>query len=113
MINPGTLPVDGASEDVAAANLSAFLAAVRARAGEMTDHVAGFGGEPVRVPEADRDGRYGWDLPYPGGPVVRLLMPGAPLALVRDASAAAPCVYVAGDPWWWDNAVAMAIPRTR
>ena len=60
VINPGTLPVDDAREDLAAANLAVFLTAVGERGGQLA-------GEPVRDPAADRDGRFGWDLPRPDG----------------------------------------------
>jgi hypothetical protein len=111
VINPGTLPAEGPREDLATANLTAFLAAARARAAELDEvpirhRVAELTGEPVRDQAADRDGRLGWDLPYSDGRVVRLLMPGVELGLVRDdLTAAAPCLYVNGEPWWWNDAV--------
>jgi hypothetical protein len=37
MIDPGTPPVEGAREDLAAANLEAFLKAVRERGGPLAD----------------------------------------------------------------------------
>jgi hypothetical protein len=37
-----------------------FLGNVRERGGQLD-------GEPVRDPAADRDGRFGWDLPMVGG----------------------------------------------
>jgi len=111
VINPGTLPVAEAREDLAAANLAVFLAAVRDRAAELDEvpiryRVAGLAGDAVRDPAADRDGRFGWDLPYSDGRIVRLLMPGAELGLVRDdRTAVAPCLNVNGEPWWWNDAV--------
>ncbi len=107
MINPGTLPVDDAHEELAAANLETFLAAVAERGGQLA-------GEPVRNRAADRDGRYAWDLPMPGEAVVRLLMPGAELARVRDdLSARAPCLIVGTDAWWWNDAVGQVVGRCR
>jgi hypothetical protein len=112
MINPGTQPIEAAREDLAVANLDAFLTAVRARAAAMEQapfrhRAAGLDGDPVRDPAADRDGRFGWDLPLSDGRVVRVLMPGAELNALRDdVSAAAPCLYVNGTAWWWNDAVA-------
>ncbi|MBM2618390.1 hypothetical protein JIG36_22785 [Actinoplanes sp. LDG1-06] len=111
MINPGTEPVVEAREELAVANLEAFLADVRRRAAVMDEvpirrRVAGLDGEPVRDPGADRDGRFGWDLPMSDGRVVRLLMPGAELTALRDdITAQAPCLYVNGAAWWWAGAV--------
>jgi hypothetical protein len=89
MINPGTQPVEAAREDLAVANLDAFLIAVRARAAEMDQapyrrRTAGLDGNPVRDPAADRDGRFGWDLPLSDGQVVPVLIPGAELKALRD-----------------------------
>jgi hypothetical protein len=111
MINPGTAPIEQAGEDLAATALSAFLAAVHARAAEMDQvpimaRTAGLAGDPVRDPGADRDGRFGWNLPFSDGRVVRLLMPGVALTLIRDdITATAPCLYVNGHAWWWNDAV--------
>ncbi len=113
MINPGTAALDDAREDVATANLEAFLAAVRQRADRMGGgpvvRTADLTGEAVRDPAADRDGRYGWDLPVSDGHVLRLLMPGADLTRVRDdITAEAPCLYLNGNACWWNDAVARA-----
>jgi hypothetical protein len=107
MINPGSLPVDGAREELAAANLDVFLAAAR-------DRGAQFAGDPVRDPAADRDGRYGWDLPMVDGSMVRLLMPGAELIRVRDdLTAQAPVLYVNGGAWWWNDAMGLLASTAR
>ncbi len=113
MINPGTRPLDDARADLAAANLGAFVDAVRQRADRMGGgpviRTAGLAGEPVRDPAADRDGRYGWDLPLTDGRALRLLMPGADLTRVRDdITAEAPCLYLNGNACWWNDAVARA-----
>jgi hypothetical protein len=111
MINPGTQPIAQASEDLAAAALQELLAAVRARIADLGEvpiltRVAAIAGDPVRDPAADRDGRYGWDLPYSDGRVVRLLIPGVPLPQIRDdITAEAPCVYINGGAWWWPAAI--------
>jgi hypothetical protein len=111
MINPGTAPVEGADEQAAAANLAVFLDAVRARVAGMGGppavRVSDLTGEPVRDPAADRDGRFGWDLPFSDGTLLRLLMPGADVSRLRDdLTAEAPCLYVNGNAYWWDAAVA-------
>ncbi|GAB1645352.1 hypothetical protein KRMM14A1259_57750 [Krasilnikovia sp. MM14-A1259] len=41
-------------------------------------------GEAVRDPAADRNGRYGWDVPAADGTVVRMLMSGVELTRLRD-----------------------------
>ncbi|MCY1139925.1 hypothetical protein OWR29_18130 [Actinoplanes sp. Pm04-4] len=111
MINPGTAPIEGARLDLAEANLEVFLTEVSRRAAEMDEvpvrrRVAHLAGDPVRDPQADRDGRFGWDLPLSDGRVVRLLMPGADLAALRDdITAQAPCLYVNGIACWWTGAV--------
>ena len=110
MINPGTAPVDDAREDLAVTNLEVFLAEVRQRApqmggGPVVRH-AELAGDPVRDPAADRDGRFGWDLPMSDGRSIRLLMPGAALPLLRDdVTAGSPCLYVNGNACWWNDAV--------
>ncbi|GAB1692606.1 hypothetical protein [Krasilnikovia sp. M28-CT-15] len=94
MINPGTAPLDDTREDLAAANVEVLLAAARDRGAAL--------GEPVRNPAADRDGRYGWDVPAADGMVVRLLMPGVLMPgveLIRlqaDMSSRSPCLLLRG-----------------
>ncbi|MEU7906355.1 hypothetical protein [Actinoplanes sp. NPDC049118] len=106
MINPGSAPLDDTSEELAAANVEVLLAAARERGAVL--------GEPVRDPAADRDGRYGWDLPAADGTVVRLLMPGVELTRIRDdISAQAPCLYLNGGAWWWPDAVGLLASRVR
>jgi hypothetical protein len=113
VINPGTAPVDGASEASAVANLAVFLTAVGQLATEMDEvsihsRSARLDRDPARDPAADRDGRFGWDLHFSDGHTVRLLMPGTDLSAVRDdITAQAPCLYINGNAWWWKDAVAM------
>ncbi|MEV4705483.1 hypothetical protein [Actinoplanes sp. NPDC049316] len=113
VINPGTAPVENASEELAVAALAVFLDEVGKRAAEMNAtplkrREASLAGDPARDPGADRDGRFGWDLPLSDGRVVRLLMPGLRVELMRDdITAAAPCLYVNGTAWWWTTAVGM------
>ncbi|WP_203841817.1 hypothetical protein [Winogradskya humida] len=111
MINPGTQPVEGAREKLAATALAAFLTAVRERAAELEQvpirhRVAGVDGEPVRTPATDRDGRFGWDVPISDSTTVPILIPGVEVARMRDdMSAHAPCLYVDGIPAWWGTAI--------
>jgi hypothetical protein len=104
MINPGSQPIEGATEQQAEASLAAFIDAA-------TERGLGLADEPERTPDVDEGGRYGWTLRLAGGEVVRVLMPGVDLALIRDdLSAEAPCVKVNGDWWWWNGAVDAAVP---
>ena len=97
MVNPGTLPVEGATEAAAAANMSALIEGVAERGDWLT-------GEVVRDEQADRDGRFGYLLPSVAGTTVRVLMPGIDLSRLTGAqrlSATAPCLYINDTPWWW------------
>ncbi|RZU46583.1 hypothetical protein EV385_6658 [Krasilnikovia cinnamomea] len=112
IINPGTQPVPDAREDLAAAALETFLAAVRERAAELEQapiryREARIDGEPVRVSEADQEGRFAWDVPFSDGRRVRLLIPGVELAAMQGLSAAAPCLWVGGEAVWWSDAVGL------
>lgn len=72
----------------------------------IRQRVAGIDGGPVRKPDADRDGWFGWVLPISDGTTVQIRIPGVELARMRDdLSAAAPCLYVNDNPWGWDAAV--------
>lgn len=110
MINPGTVPLEQASEDLAVTNLDTFLTEVSERAAVLDEvpirrRIAHLNGTPVRDSTADRDGRFGWNLPFSDGRTVPVLMPGVPLTALRDIGASAPCLYINGSSWWWDNAV--------
>ena len=107
MINPGSQPVDGAREDLAAANLDIFLTAVRDRRGDA------LAGDPVREPGVDRDGRYGWKVPTSDGLVITVLMPGAELERVRALGATAPVLYLNDNPAWWNDAVGLLAATAR
>ena len=111
VINPGALHVEGAREELAAANLRPFVDAVRERALLERD-VRGSGGEvgePVRDLALDRDGRFGWRLPV-NGVEVSILMPGVELARLRELGASAPCLQINGSWTWWNAAVSAAVP---
>ncbi|GIG75185.1 hypothetical protein Pfl04_35890 [Planosporangium flavigriseum] len=70
-------------------------------------------GDPVRDPQTDRDGRYGYLLPVADGSTVSVLMPGVELQRVRDdLTATAPCLYVSNEAWWWPSAVIQAASAT-
>jgi len=113
MINPGSRPVEGASDAHAEANMRLFADAVRAGAevGREVRPVAAVG-EPVRDESLDVDGRFGWVLPI-GEQRVQVLMPGVEIATVRGLTAEAPCLRVNGEWVWWQSAAGMAIPATR
>ena len=38
----------------------------------------------MRVAEADRDGRFAWEVPFSYGTSVPVLVPGVPLGQLRD-----------------------------
>lgn len=91
-INPGSGPVENASEAEAVESMRVFAAEV--------------GIDPVRAPELDIDGRFGWRFGD-----VEVLMPGVPVVAVRDdMRASAPCIRVGGSWWWWRDAVGQARP---
>lgn len=94
VINPGVLPVEGAREELAAANLGTFVDAVRERARRPRFGRRGRGA--VRDFELDRDGRFGWKLPV-NGVEVSILMPGVELVRLRDLGAGVPCLQVNGN----------------
>jgi hypothetical protein len=112
MINPGSRPVEGATFAQAEANMRAFVEAIRegAEGARQVRPVPGIG-EPVRDESMDT-GRYGWVVPI-GEHDVRVLMPGADLAVVRALGATAPCLKINGEWAWWVSAARAAIPATR
>lgn len=113
VIIPGTLPVEGATLALAAANMLAFADAVRGQAvleGEVRGYTPDVG-ESIRDEVADHPeaGRFAWVLPV-NGRDQRILMPGADLAALKGLSASAPCLQVNGSWWWWNDAVTSAVP---
>lgn len=109
---PGTAPVAGASLANADANITAFKEAVAAivAADEIVVE------DPERDPDHDDPdaGRYGYILSSADGASVHILMPGAPLDLVRDRFGDdAPCLIVNGNYWWWPSAVTIAAGALR
>ncbi|GAB7053232.1 hypothetical protein [Catenuloplanes indicus] len=119
VINPGTDPVEGATEEAAAVVLAAFVKAVQ-------EHGAVLAGEPVRSPDLDvhvlhggsepsADGRFGWTLTGTNGVEVPVRIPGAPLdivigrdALARGEGSTSPMLYVHGHATWWTYAITRA-----
>jgi hypothetical protein len=100
-INPGSGPVEGGTERAAATAVPVFVAAVSERGGTFT-------GDPVRAPELDADGRFGWRLPTAAGEV-EVLMPGVEVTVLRDVSSArTPCLRVDGEWSWWNGAAMLA-----
>lgn len=104
MINPGSEPVENATEEHAAANMVEFVAEFQERGGHLA-------GDPIRTTDLDEGGRFGWLLPLVGGGASEILMPGVELTRLRDdLTAQAPCVRVNGLMWWWRDAVGSAVP---
>ncbi|WP_097328862.1 competence protein CoiA family protein [Paractinoplanes atraurantiacus] len=111
LIIPGMQAVEAGALELAAANMAVFVEAVRDRARIESD-VRGYTpevGHPVRDAAADIDGRFGWVLPVNGRDQV-ILMPGVELVRLRDTEVSAPCLFVNGSAWWWNDAVSMAVP---
>ncbi|MEV0611160.1 hypothetical protein AB0I61_32920 [Polymorphospora rubra] len=98
MINPGEGAVADATVEVAEDTIADFVAAVAERGGQLA-------GAPVRDPEHDGDGRYGYTLVGVNGRIVRTRIPGAPAASLLGLSSQVPCVYVDDLAWWWRDAV--------
>ena len=96
-INPGSGEAPSGTPEQAELNVKTFLTEVAERGATIT-------GTPARVPDADQLGRYAFDLPGATA-AVRILMPGVAVEAIRDdMRASAPCVFVNGAPWWWNDA---------
>lgn len=97
IINPGTEPVAGATEENAAANMEAFAADLRERGMEVT--------AIERHPSNDRgSGRFGFELVFADGTGTEIDMPGLSLDQVRflgGNSRSFPRLYVDGSSWLW------------
>lgn len=97
IINPGTGHVSGARLKDAWASVRAFRRELSPRMGCRL--------LLIRDPIEDEDGRYGFILSH-GGRDCRVLMPGRPLADVKNEwLAAAPRLYIDGSSWWWKWAI--------
>jgi hypothetical protein len=99
IINPGTGPVEGATEENARANMDAFCADLR-----ENDIIAT---TISRFPDLDSAGRFGYRLGTGDARVLEVEMPGLPLDQVRyvDSDTQSiwdfPRLYVDGDSWVW------------
>lgn len=109
IINPGSGPVDGASETEAQANIQVFVADL---------HLEGV--NAVRLPDRDRDGRFGfllWREVAGIGRYVTVDMPGIPLEQVRWRTGLDPWqfprLYVADSSWLWKFALTAAGGRLK
>lgn len=114
MITPAFGPVEGATAEVAAANMVAFIADVREHAA-LNGQVRGYTpsiGEPVRRESLDADGRYGWAVDV-NGQEVTVLMPGVEESLLRGLADTVPALKVGGEWSWWAGAVQSAVPLPR
>ncbi|MEV0732293.1 hypothetical protein [Polymorphospora sp. NPDC050346] len=105
MINPGERPVPDATVEESKSTIIEFAEAVARRGG----HLAGV---PVRDPDDDGGGRYGYRLAGANGQTVRIRIPGIPTARLVGLAAEVPCVYVEGWAWWWRDAVTQAAAAT-
>lgn len=95
LTNPGSGPVENASEDNALENIKHYI----------TDcHLEGV--EYTRIPQNDRDGRFGF-LIFKGTRCHEINMPGVPLHQVRYMQQADqnpfhfPRLYIDGSSWLW------------
>ncbi len=104
IINPGTGPVDGSSEDEARKNMEVFVEELRNRG----NNVVGF--ERASNVEPD-DGRYDYGVHIADGRTVEIEMPGLPLEEVRFTGEDDqnpwhyPRLYVDGSSWLWKFAL--------
>lgn len=104
IINPGSGPVDDASEAEAQANIQVFVADL-----DLEDV------NTVRLPDRDKDGRFGfllWREVAGVGRCVTVDMPGIPLEQVRWRTGLDPWqfprLYVADSSWLWKFALTAA-----
>lgn len=104
IMNPGSGPVQGATEEHAAYNMGVFTVEVMQRRGH--DVVPG----AERRPDLDDEGRFGWALIF-GDETYEIEMPGLPLADVRYMGLEGqnilgfPRLYVNGSSWIWKYAL--------
>jgi hypothetical protein len=96
-INPGTGPVEGATEANATANVEAFINGLGLESGAVTAE---------RQPSEDSNGRFGYLLRYQGRDCA-VEMPGLPLEEVEFLGGPDqnpwdyPRLYVDGNSWLW------------
>lgn len=102
-INPGSGPVQGATQEQAEANMRQFAADLHERGHARVTY--------DRKPEADydlgfNDGRFCWIVAADGGELVEVQMPGLPLDRVRWLGSEQdiwqfPRLYVDDGSWIW------------
>ena len=109
VINPGSGPVDGATEEHAAINITVFGDDLR-RAGLGVDGC-------TRIPDADYgDGRYAFALAMTDGRTIEIQMPGLPVDRVRFVDNEHqniwdfPRLYVDDGSWVWMFALSACEP---
>lgn len=100
IINPGTGPVDSATEDNATANMGVLCDDLRARGLDVETFIRRRGSDTG-------DGRYAFDL-IVNDRSREILMPGLPVEHVRWTAgnvSGFPRLYVDGSSWWWGVAL--------
>lgn len=102
LINPGTGPVSGATEQQARDNMQEFLAELG-----LGEDVSAECNGPALDTRHRPDGRWAFTVQMPGGvSAAEVDMPGIP-GLSESAKAAKihPRLYVDGNSWYWDFAL--------
>lgn len=100
-INPGSGPVEGATEQQAAENIQAFIADLAKEHGLAVASID-------RTPLADYgEGRFAFDLGMANGRHVEVQMPGLPVDRIRAGWTR---LYVDGSSWYWDFALRQCRP---
>lgn len=114
VINPGTGPVEGSTEDQATKNIEAF-------AKDLLDTQGVEVKEAVRTSKLDYgEGRFAFEVKISRKDACRTLeiqMPGCPLGKVRYIEGATPDLldsmrlYVDGSSWEWGFALNVSVPE--
>ncbi|MEU5133400.1 hypothetical protein [Streptomyces californicus] len=95
-INPGSGPVEEATEQQAAENIQAFIADLAKEHGLAVASID-------RTPLADYgEGRFAFALGITDGRRIEIQMPGVPVDRIRAGWAR---LYVDGSSWYWDFAL--------
>lgn len=98
VINPGTEPVAGATEE------NALQAAL-----QFVNDLAIQGLALERDVSNDRGGRFGFTIKHPSGRYVSLNMPGCDASVTRASQPwHSPRLYVDGSSWLWDIGINIA-----
>jgi hypothetical protein len=108
MINPGSGPVEGTTEEQAKANMEAFAKDLR----DAGLYATGL----TRNEPADDRGRFGYFLQMGDARRLEVEMPGTPLEQVRYTGEDDqdiwdfPCLYIDGSSWIWKFALSACEP---